>query len=109
MGRNSIGPISAREAALAFRRVERFYQEMKNLVDFLEKHPGADPLWIFKVASLEDGMERFDAFIPEIGRACDQYVRGTPQTPSSTKSRKAKKAARDKELADKIKRVSRGK
>ena len=92
MGKEAISPITAAEAQVALRRLEYIISALPELVDWFAANPDQQQLWCFRVASLDEGIRRLEAFVPEMRKAMLAHARGSTQGPDSTKTRKKKSA-----------------
>jgi hypothetical protein len=91
MGKEAIAPINASETDVAIRRLEHVRTALPELLDWFRTHPEERELWCFRLFSLEEGLRRLEAFLPEMRRSMQMHAKGQPLGPSSTKTRGSKK------------------
>jgi len=87
MGKEAIAPINASETDVAIRRLEHVRTALPELLDWFRTHPEERELWCFRLFSLEEGLRRLEAFLPEMRRSMQMHAKGQPLGPSSTKTR----------------------
>lgn len=96
MARESIGPVTPAEVEFALKRVESVAESLRTLDEWFKANPSEAELWIWRGFSLNDGLRRLEAIIPEVNRAIYAHATGNPQSASSSKARTTKKAVADK-------------
>jgi hypothetical protein len=101
MGKEQIQSISRAEALVAIRRLAWLNQSLPELTEWFERNPDEE-LWCFRLASLEEGLKRLEAFLPEMRRAMQCHAKGVPLGPDSSKARKPPTAKAAKKKADQV-------
>jgi hypothetical protein len=90
MGKEAIAPIRAAEADVAIRRLEYIRNALPELQEWFASHPDTE-LWCFRLFSLEEGLRRLEAFLPEMRRSMQVHAKGKALGPTSSKARKPAK------------------
>jgi hypothetical protein len=96
MARETIGPVTPAEIEFALTRVESVAESLRTLDAWFKANPSVEELWVWRSFSLNDGLKRLEAVVPEIRRAIHAHATGNPQNSMSSKARSSKKVVDDK-------------
>jgi len=80
-------PLNAREAASYAARLQRVVDALGSAQEAISQAEDGE-LWLFRKPSLEDGLRRLEAALPEIEKSVSAFNEGRPFGPDTEKGRK---------------------
>jgi len=86
-------PLNAREAASYAARLQRVVDALGAAQDAIGQAEEGE-LWLFRKPSLEDGLRRLEAALPESEKSVSAFNEGRPFGPDTEKGRKPSKPRR---------------